>query len=138
MKHFRKWYNSQWNYQILSEFRIKSNSNLFEITALELFRIFSIIFVFFVKISVRLDQLNIITHLHHLNSSYSIHFQVRFDRVKPEVFKKFEKVRVWYELELNWIYFYRVRLGKRLTFHSFTVFCFSSLFKFYLILIFHN
>ncbi len=83
-------------------------------------------------------ELNIIIHLHHLNLSYSIHFKVRFDRVKPKFFKKFEKVRVWYELELNWIYFYRVRLDKCLTFHSFTVFCFSSLFKFYLILIFHN
>ncbi len=49
---------------------------------------FLIIFVFFCIMfgsvrSNRIEQFNIIQYLHDLNASYSVNFEVRFDRIEP-------------------------------------------------------
>ncbi len=38
--------------------------------------------------SNRIDQFNIIQYLHDLNASYSVNFEVRFDRTEPNFLKK--------------------------------------------------
>ena len=55
----------------------RTNSNLI-FCHREFFDYFCIFFA--VKSSVRIDQMNIIHHLNHLNASYSVHSEVRFDR----------------------------------------------------------
>ena len=41
--------------------------------------------------SNRIDQFNIIQYLHDLNASYSVDFEVRFDRTDPNFLKKKHK-----------------------------------------------
>ena len=72
--------------------------------------------------SNRIDQFNIIQYLHDLNASYSVNFEVRFDRTEPNFLKKKhknnKKFRVRFAVTNS---FNLVRFGKRLTFDSFTV-----------------
>jgi len=74
----------------------RTNSILSRRTVPELLRIFLIIFVFscikFGSVrSNRIDQFNIIQYLHDLNASYSVNFEVRFDRIEPNFLKKKHK-----------------------------------------------
>ncbi len=98
----------------------RARSNQFDfVTAnrTELFEFF-IIFVFFGLVvffrssvwSNRIDQLNIIHQLNHLNDSCKVHFEVRFDQNPTKLFtkktqkykiKKFEKVPVRFAVT-NW------------------------------------
>ena len=70
----------------------RTNSILSRRTVPELFDYFCIFFKKFGSVrSNRIDQLNIIQYLHHLNASYSVNFEVRFDRTEPNFLKKKHK-----------------------------------------------
>jgi hypothetical protein len=78
---------------------------------------FLIIFVFFCKKfgsvrSNRIDQLSIIQYLRHLNASYLVNFEVRFDRTEPNFLQKKtqnnKKVRVCFAVTNS----YLIRFGK--------------------------
>jgi hypothetical protein len=66
--------------------------------------------------SNRIDQFNIIQYLHGLNASYSVNFEVRFDRTEPNFLKKKhknnKKVRVRFAVTNSYlIRFGSVRFG---------------------------
>jgi hypothetical protein len=103
----------------------RNNSNFYEF--------FDYFCVFLSKVrfgsvrSNRIDQFNIIQYLHDLNASYSVDFEVRFDRTEPNFLKKkhknIKKVRVRFAVTNSYliIWFGSFRFGKRLTFDSFNV-----------------
>jgi hypothetical protein len=73
----------------------RTNSILSRRTVPELLRIFLRVFLYKVRFgsvrSNRIDQFNIIQYLHGLNASYSVNFEVRFDRTEPNFLKKKHK-----------------------------------------------
>jgi hypothetical protein len=73
--------------------------------------------------SNRIDQFNIIQYLHDLNASYSVNFEVRFDRSEPNFLKKKHKnnKKNSSAVRRDELVFNSVRFGKRLNFDSFTV-----------------
>jgi len=70
----------------------RTNSILSRRTVREIFRIFWLFLFFFCKKfgSVRSNR----TELHHLNASYSVNFEVHFDRIESNFLQKNQKVRV--------------------------------------------
>jgi hypothetical protein len=89
-----------------------TNSILSRRTVPELLRIFWLFLCFFFKKlgsvrSNRIGQFNIIQYLHDLNASYSVNFEVRFDRTEPNFLKKKPKIIKKFERGSPW----RIRFG---------------------------
>ena len=88
----------------------RTNSILSRRTVPELLQIFWLFLCFFVKSSV-LYQLNIIQYLHHLNASYSVHFEVRFDRSEPNFLQKKHKNNKKFRVRFAVTNSYLIRFG---------------------------